>query len=326
MKKSMKSSIGAGLCCALALGAANVQAAEITLKAVSAWQEGNIFSQNFEKFVAKVNAEGKGLVQINYLGGGAKVMPTFEVGNAVKNGVVDIANVTGNFYTTILPESDALSVSTVSIQEQRRNGAYDYINKLWNERLNVVYLGRAVDNMPYHIFLKKPISKPDLAGFRVRGLPIYRDFFESLKAQSILTIPPGELYTALERGVVDGYGWPVTGIFDSGLQEQTKYRVEPGFYNVEISVLVNLNTWKKLDEKQRAFLMKAAMWMEDLNLNNARAWEEEKKRQAAAGIQPITFSAKEGQEYLAKANNAVWASIIKRSPEHGPKLRTLLTK
>ena len=327
MKRSIGSRIGAALCFAAVFGAASVQAAEVTLKGISSWAEGNIFSQNFERFVAKVNAEGKGLVQINYLGGGAKVMPPFEVGNAVKNGVVDIAAATGAFYTTILPESDALSVSTVTAQEQRKNGAYEYINKLWNERLNAVYLGRAIDGMPFHLFLKKPIAKPDLTGLRVRGLPIYREFFEALNAQAVVTTPPGEVYTALERGVVDGYGWPVTGLFDLGLQEQTKYRVEPGFYNVEISVLVNLDTWKnKLDDRQRAFLIKTAMWMEDLNLGNAKAWEEEKKRQAAAGIQPIAFSGKEREEYLAKANGTIWASIIKRSPVHGPQLRALLTK
>src|SRR5690606_4379981 len=97
-------------------------AAEVTLRAVSAWPEKNAFSVNFEKFVEKVNAEGKGLVQIRYLGGGAKVMPPFEVGNAVKAGIVDVANVTGNFYTNLLPESDALSVATLTAAEQRKNG------------------------------------------------------------------------------------------------------------------------------------------------------------------------------------------------------------
>jgi TRAP-type C4-dicarboxylate transport system substrate-binding protein len=134
------------------------------------------------------------------------------------------------------------------------------------------------------------------------------------------------MYTALERGVVDGYGFPVSGLFDIGLHEQTKYRVEPGFYNVEISVLVNLNTWKKLDDKQRAFLTKAAIWMEDLNLNNTKLWEDEKKRQASVGIQPIVFKGKKGEDYVALANDTLWDSIIKRSPQHGPKLRSLLTK
>lgn len=309
----------------LAFGALHAGAQEVTIKAVSAWAEGNFFSINFEKFVQKVNADGKGVIQINFLGGGQKVMPPFEVGNAVKSGVVDMANVTGNFYTNLLPESDALSVSTIPVQEWRKNGAYDYINKLWGEKLNAHYLGRAIDNMPYHLFLKKQISKPDLTGLRLRGIPIYREFFQSMGG-NVLTITPGETYTALERGVIDGYGWPVSGIFDLSLQEHTKFRVEPGFYNTEVGVLVNLNTWKRLNDRQRAVLTNAAIWMENLNLENGKLWEEEKKRQTAAGIQPITFSAAEAAAYSKRANDTIWESINKRSPEHGPKLRQMLTR
>ena len=307
-------------------GAVTAQAQEITLKAIGAWPDNNYFSLNFEKFVAKVNAEGKGLVQINNLGGGAKVMPPFEVANAVKSGVVDIANVAGGFYTTVLPESDALSLSTLSAQDLRKNGAHEYINKLWNEKLNVQYLGRSVDALPINIFLRKPITKPDLTGMRMRVIPLYRPFLESLNAQSLLTIPPGEVYTALERGLLDGYGWPVIGLFDVGIEKQTKYRVDPGFYSVEVGVLVNLNTWKKMTDPQRAFLNKMAIWMEDLNLANPKLIEEEKKRHAAAGIEAITFTGKEAQDYVTKANDSVWAAVIKRSPDTGPKLRALLTK
>jgi len=310
---------------ALAFGACQAAAQEVTIKAVSAWAEGNFFAINFEKFVQKVNADGKGVIQINFLGGGQKVMPPFEVGNAVKSGVVDMANVTGNFYTNLLPESDALSVSTIPVQEWRKNGAYDYINKLWGDKLNAHYLGRAIDNMPYHLFLKKQVSKPDLTGLRLRGIPIYRDFFQSMGG-NVLTITPGETYTALERGVIDGYGWPVSGLFDLSLQEHTKFRVEPGFYNTEVGVLVNLNTWKRLNDRQRAVLTSAAVWMENLNLDNGKLWEEEKKRQAAAGIQPITFSAADAAAYAKRANDTIWESINKRSPEHGPKLRQMLTR
>ena len=313
----------AALCMLMSLS--QVSAQEITIRAVSAWPEGNFFSLNFESFVKRVNAEGKGVIQINYLGGGAKVMPPFEVGNAVKNGVVDMVNVTGNFYTNLLPESDALSVSTVPVQEWRKNGAYDYVNKLWGEKMNAHYLGRAIDNMPYHLFLKKQITKPDLTGMRLRGIPIYREFFQSMGG-NVLTIAPGETYTALERGVIDGYGWPVSGIFDLSLQEHTKYRVEPGFYNTEVGVLVNLNTWKRLNDKQRAVLTSAAIWMEGLNLDNPKKWEEEKKRQTAAGIQPIVFPPAETAAYAKRANDTIWESINKRSPEHGPKLRQLLTR
>jgi TRAP-type C4-dicarboxylate transport system substrate-binding protein len=308
----------------LGLSIGEAAAAEVTLKGVSSFAEGTAFSKNFERFVAKVNAEGKGLVQINYIGG-PKAMPPFEVGNAVRGGVVDIANVTGAFYTNLLPESDALKLSTISAQDQRRNGAWEYINKLWNERMNAQYLARTGDNIPFHLYLNKQIDKPDLTGLKLRITPVYRDFFQALGGQVVQT-QPGEVYTALERGVVDGYGWPILGIFDLGWHEKTKFRVDPGFYNVEVSVLVNLDTWKKLDEQQKDFLNKQAIWLESLNPETASLIADEMQRQSAAGIQVIRFPPEVSAQYLAKAYDVGWASIIAKSPELGAKLRTLLTK
>src|SRR5439155_3861292 len=73
----------------VAATAANAQ--EVTLKGITAFAEKTFNSRAFERFIEKVNADGKGQVQINYIGG-PKAMPPFEVGNALKSGVVDIAN------------------------------------------------------------------------------------------------------------------------------------------------------------------------------------------------------------------------------------------
>jgi TRAP-type C4-dicarboxylate transport system substrate-binding protein len=146
-------------------------AQEVTLRAVNAFQEGTAFAKPFEAFIEKVNAEGKGLVKINYIGG-PKAMPPFEVGNAVKSGVVDIANVTGAFYTNLMPEAEALKLAERTIQEQRKNGAWELINKLHNEKLNAYYLARTGDGVPFHLYLNKPIDKPDLKGLTIRVTPI----------------------------------------------------------------------------------------------------------------------------------------------------------
>ena len=123
--------------------------------------------------------------------------------------------------------------------------------------MNAIFLARMVDNNPFHLYLNKKITKPDLTGLKIRITPVYRDFFQALGATVVQTAP-GEVYTALERGVVDGYGWPITGIFDLGWQEKTKYRVDPGFYTAEVSILVNKSAWDKLSDKQKAVLAKAA--------------------------------------------------------------------
>jgi TRAP-type C4-dicarboxylate transport system substrate-binding protein len=304
--------------------AIDAQAAEVTLRGVSSFAENTVNSLHFERFVKKVNDEGKGLVQINYIGG-PKAMPPFEVGNAVRNGVVDIANVTGAFYTNIMPEADALKLSQIPMEQQRKNGAYDAINKIWNEKMGVQYLARAVDNSPFHLYLNKKIEKADLTGLKIRITPVYRDFFQAMGATVVQTAP-GEVYTALERGVVDGYGWPISGIFDLGWQEKTKYRVDPGFYSAEVSILVNLAAWKKLDDKQREFLNKQAVWVESLAGEYLKLNEDEIKKQAAAGIEVIKFDGTAGEEYVKKAYEVGWKGIIDKSPKEGPELRRLLSR
>ena len=77
-----------------ASSSATVLAQEVTLRLVSAFAENGIYVQHMLPWISKVNAEGKGILQINFIGG-PKAIPTFEVGNAVKTGVVDIALNTG---------------------------------------------------------------------------------------------------------------------------------------------------------------------------------------------------------------------------------------
>jgi TRAP-type C4-dicarboxylate transport system substrate-binding protein len=299
-------------------------AQETTLRLVSAFPENSFYVKRLEEWVKRVNAEGKGVLQINFIGG-PKAIPTFEVGNAVKTGVVDMAMSTGAFYTSVFPESDALKLTQVPVARQRENGTIDLINQIWAQKGNMYYLARVVENQPFHLYLTKPITKPDLNGLKIRITPVYRDFFQALGA-TVVNTPPGEVYTALERGVVDGYGWPIGGIFDLNWNEKTKYRVDPGFYDAEVSLIVNLDRWKKLTPQQREFLTKQAIALEGRNgIWNAYG-AEETKRQAAAGIQTITFDPATTKMYADKAREAGWAGVIKASPEWGPKLKAQFEK
>src|ERR1051326_8330238 len=206
-------------------------AQEVTLKAVTSFAEKTQFSKNFERFIDKVNADGKGVIQINYIGG-PRAMPPFEVGNAVRTKVVDIANVTGAFYTNLMPEADGFKLVSKPMSEQRKNGTWEFINQLHNQKLNSYYLARQFHNVPFHIYLNKKPDKLDFAGLKIRVTPVYKDIVEALGGTAITTAP-GEVYTALERGVVDGYGWPISGIFDLGWGKGTNYRMEPAVYRVE---------------------------------------------------------------------------------------------
>src|ERR1700681_2423806 len=242
------------------LAAATASAQEVTLRAVSAFAEKTTYSRCFELVVERGNREGKGVLQINYIGG-PKAMPPFEVGNALKSGVIDLANATGAFYTNVMPEADSWKLTERPMSELRKYGGYDYMSQLYAEKMNAIFLARHVDGNPFHLYLNKPISTADLTGLKLRITPVYRDFFQALGATVVQTAP-GEVYTALERGVVDGYGWPITGIFDLGWHEKTKYRVDPGFYSAEVSILVNKAAWDRLTDAQKKVIADAAAFIE----------------------------------------------------------------
>jgi TRAP-type C4-dicarboxylate transport system substrate-binding protein len=307
----------AGFACA-------ASAQETTLRLVSAFAENGIYVQHMLPWIQKFNAEGKGVLQINFIGG-PKAIPPFEAGNAVKTGVVDMALSTGAFYTNVMPEADFLKLTEIPVAEQRKNGAFDAINKVWNEKGNMQYLARMVENQPFHIYTNKKVDKPDLTGQKIRITPVYRDFFQALNA-NVITTPPGEVYTALERGVVDGYGWPIGGIFDLNWQEKTKYRIDPGFYDAEVSLTMNLPAYRKLTDAQRNYLQKQLLALEAQNTFWAQYTTDEVARQAKAGIETIQFDAATAKAFRAKAYEVAWASAMKQSPEIAARFKPLFSK
>ena len=309
---------------AAALAPFTVLAQETTLRVVSAFAENTTYVKNLLPMIEKLNAEGKGRLQLSFIGG-PKAMPPFEVGNAVRTGVVDMAMTTGAFYTNIMPEADALKLTQVPAQQLRKNGGTDLINKIWNEKANMHYLGRVIDYTPFHLYLTKKIDKPDLTGLKIRITPVYRDFFQALGA-TVMQTAPGEVYTALERGVVDGYGWPINGIFDFNWHEKTKFRVDPGFYNAEVSLVMNLDKWKALNSGQRDLLMKHVIALENANDSWKKVNEDDIRKQKEAGIQVISFDAATAKQYYAKAYEVAWENAIKASPQYGPQMRKLFSK
>lgn len=313
--------LGAALA-APALRTATAQ--EVTLRAVSAFQEGTAFSRPFETFIARVNETGRGAVRINFIGG-PRAMPPFEVGNALRNGVMDMANSTAAFYENLMPEGAATKLATKDWSEVRANGGFALLARLHTEKVNAHYLGRHGDRMPFHLYLTREIAGPDLRGLTIRTSPVYRAFFTALGANLVNTAP-GEVFTALERGVVQGYGWPAHGIFDLGWHERTRFRVDPSFYRVEVNILVNNPRWTRMTDDQRAILTRAAEEMEAGEAERSRtAIEADYARMREANIRAIEFTGENRDRWLKTAQDAGWEELARNAPQHAAELRRLLS-
>lgn len=306
----------------LALSLASTQAvAQTQFRVVSAFPSGTPQSGIIVDFIDHVNKQCSDVKLL--LIGGPEAVPTYESGDAVRRGVVDIAYTANSFYSSLLPEIASVRLSTNSVSDQCENGAWEYLNRLHNEKMNVQYLARVADGVPFHLYFTREVDPLNLSGVPLQGGAAHRAFLDALGATMIQS-PPGEMYTNLERGVAVGYAWVNFGIFDFGWAELTKYRVEPGYYVADAEILVNLDRWNALSEAGRACLNGAAAWIEGRADVIREFGLSEIERQNAAGIKAIVLEGERRAEFLKRANDAGWAELKRNAPEHAARLRELM--
>jgi len=304
------------------------QAETVTLKAVTAWPKTaseykafTTFTDLVEQTVAK---KYPGELKIQYIGGPEAVKTPDQV-QACQRGMVDMVFTTNAYYVSLLPEVDALKLSAFTPAEERAKGARAYVNQ-FHEKIGLYYLARLGLGTQFHLYLEKPIKAADLKGFNIRVSPMYLQVIKGLGGNPIV-IPPTEVYSALERNVVDGYCWPSVGIRDWGWEKHTKYVVDPGFYQVPNPLVMNFNTWNKLPKKLQDLLTEAAAeaekkvvaYFDDLA-------KQERPILLKGGIQVITLPPAEGEKFLRVAYDEGWKDVLAKSPEAGAKLKELLTK
>lgn len=305
-----------------------VKAETFTLKAVTGWPKTaseykafSVFTDVVEQMVAK---KYPGELKIQYVGG-PEAVKTMDQVQACQRGMVDMVFTTNAYYVSVLPEVDALKLSVFTPAEERAKGAWAYIDQL-HEKIGLCYLARLGLGIQFHLYLGKPIKTADLKGFNIRVSPMYLQVIKGLGGNPV-AIPPTEVYSALERNVVDGYCWPSVGIRDWGWDKETKYVVDPGFYQVPNPLLMNLNTWNKLPKKLQNLLTEAAAEAEKkvVALFDDLA-KQERPVLLKEGIQVIRLSPVEGEKFLKVAYEEGWKDILGKSPQTGAKLKELLTK
>lgn len=301
-----------------------VPAQEVKLRLVSFVPPNTAFGAPTKRWVDELNRRGKGVLQIDMVG--PEAVPVPEQANAVKTGVVDMHSGPPTFYHGALMEGETLTLSDYSIPELKKNGAWEYLNKLHNEKLNALLLTGFGDGVSFHVYTTRPANLADTAkpftGFTLRTTPAYTAFLVSIGAKTVSTAP-GEVYTALERNMVQGYGWPLWGVRDLGWIKLTKYRYDPGFFNVSVNILMNQDRWKKLDGRQQALVREMVAWM-DVEWPK---WRDEtaageEKIQKDAGLQVVDL----GADFRRRAHDIAWNALEAENAQHIPALKKLMRK
>lgn len=316
---SLKQIIAGSLMSVCLAGTAAAQ--EVNLKAISFIRLDVDWGQSFKAYVDKVNAECAGKVKINLIGG-PEAMNPFEQPAALSNGAVDMIQTIPAFYQRMFPGALAFNLTSKSAADLRGTEGFEFLQHLHNEQVNAHLLAMTGYGIPFHLYLRgKKIDGADLTDLKLRVLPIYRPLFQALGATAI-DMNQSELYTALERGVVDGYGYISWGIRGQGWAPVTDYRVDPGFYNTSVTWLVNQDKWASMPKDAQSCMQDLAIAEEMNNLQiavdrNAVEYAD----QAQDGIEVIELTGAERDKFLSVATEAGWDDVKLKDPENYAKLR-----
>lgn len=288
----------------------------------SLWEGGTINQQVFERFAERVEEMTDGRVVIEPLPVGS-VVGVLETLDAVSAGVLDGHQTAPSYFTGRDPGFGVLGDLNGAYfgyegpyrgQEIMENyGGLDLLREMYADyniyAIGVIWWG--VESLPSKVPLR---GVDDFDGVKIRvpeGLP--PDMFAAAGAAPV-TMPGAEVYTALERGVIDAADWGTLSMnYDLGFHEITDYFIHPGIHAMPMGdVAVNMDRWNELSPDLQAILTVAVRdFARDMIQTVAR---EDAKALEAYGEQAeqISWSEEEVSKLRELARQA-WEEHAERS-------------
>ncbi len=193
-----------------------------------------------------------------------KLVPPLQILDAVSSGKVNSGYATAGYWKGKMKAASLFS----SVPFGPEAGEYmawmyygnglDLYQEMYDSNgYNVKVLPCAILSPETSGWYSKPINKPeDLKGLNLRYFGLGAAVLENLGAGTV-QLPGGEIFGALEKGVIDGAEYSQPAIDKRlGLHKIVKYNYFPGWHQqaTVFELLINKNTWAKMDQQQQAIV------------------------------------------------------------------------
>ena len=223
------------------------------------WPTGNWYYEDvFVKFCNRITAATGGELTVEPHAP-ESLVPTGEVLNAVRRGLLESAFIYPAYWIGRVPAAGHLN-GHIGVWDRHEEqdifyyemGGLDIIREAYAEQ--GVYQVGPVSYSGLTLWGNRPLrTTADFAGWPVRSTGAAGLVLAKMGASPV-AIPGGELYQALQSGVVDGAQWGSTSTaWGMNFQEVCKYIMEPdllGHLNGE--VMVGLDAWNAVGDDIRA--------------------------------------------------------------------------
>jgi TRAP-type mannitol/chloroaromatic compound transport system substrate-binding protein len=294
----------------------------IKWKAQTLWSPAVIPYKTFEAFCQRVKVMSGGRLEITPYPAGA-IVPTFECLDAVKNNIIQMMNQWPGYWAGKDPAFAPLSDFIFGYQEPweidvffHYRGGLDLLNELYKP-FGVTCIG--VTSQGRESFPSKdPIrSMDDYKGKKFRSPQgMTADMLQKLGAAAVI-LPGPEVYSALDKGVLDGTDWGTPSVnYQMGFQQVCKYFIYPEYRSLAVGdITINTKEWNKLPDDLKAILKEAGrVFFWDQVERVAMADAEAVQKMKEVGAQPIAWDQKEVARLREFVRGTVWKEWSEKSP------------
>ncbi|MBI4285234.1 MAG: TRAP transporter substrate-binding protein DctP [Chloroflexi bacterium] len=264
----------------------------VTVKMLRSFALDSPFNIAYRYFLEEGNKMGEGKLVFKD-GGGTEVAPPFDQIKLAKAGIIDLLITPTVYPGAEFYEAWPLDPGIMGAMgpDVRKIGMTAALDKMARKKMGVAFLG-APGWYTFTIFLSKPITKlADLKGMKLRSTPSYDLLFKPLGVSTVV-VPPTEVLTALQTGLVDGLAWPSDYIIATGYAPYLKYQVYPELWKAPGNgAYANAAWFDALPQWHKDKLMEIMVKAEQESIPRAEASSAaEIKKVRAAGVKPIVLS------------------------------------
>ncbi|MCR9140016.1 MAG: TRAP transporter substrate-binding protein DctP [Alphaproteobacteria bacterium] len=286
----------------------------------------SVWGKPYDFLAAEVERLSNGELEIEYAGG-SDVIGGFDAPEAVANGVFDMSHSANAYFAGAVPASIALASGNASVDELRESGALDAYADIVMKQRGVMMTGVPLSGVGYVFQVRgNPGELSYFKGRKIRSIPLYDPILSALGATPVTT-SPAEAYTAMERGLVDGIGWPDIGLLDFKFFEQAKFVMMPTFYQLRTATLVNPNSFQGLPEELQTVFLEANRSADAIGEKWARDKRDaEHAEMEKAGVEFVSLSDSEANQFVDLTEEKLWENIAKSAPDDAAVLRPLFDK
>jgi TRAP-type C4-dicarboxylate transport system substrate-binding protein len=264
---------------------ASLPASAQEFRLLSSWDKNYAYNPHMlDPFIQGVQEGSKG--RIKFVVNGPETVPPFEQLEPVSAGVFQFLFTHGSYHFGTTPALTIVEALSADVKQVRDSGLFDMLDRHYQKHgLKLVMLPVSPPGA-YNIILRQPVGpQGDLSGKKIRGISTYGGVIKMLNG-AMTVLPVGDVYTGLEKGLIDGTAWPIIGALDYRWNEVAKYLLRPGFGINYEPLFMNLAAWNALSRADQQLMSDVARKVEDAWTQNATAvWKKEEETLRAKGMQ-----------------------------------------